>query len=104
MKKNKMGVISIISIVVTVLLIFGFGLLSVLLMLSGNTEAAGWGIGLLLMLAFLILPYFVLLTIISIICDYAIKGSTLVKDIIIGILLFIPVVLGIILTLLIIFL
>ena len=91
MKKNKLGVISYISIGLTILLILGFGFLSVLCLFESNTEAAGWGLGLTIMLAILTLPYFIILTIISIICYLNIKGSKIVKDVIIGILLFLAV-------------
>ena len=91
MKKNKLGVISYISIALTILLCLGYGLLSILCLFESNTEAAGWGLGFVIIAAILTLPYFIVLTIISIICDLKINGSKIVKDIIIGILLFIPV-------------
>lgn len=91
MKKNKLGIISYISIVITTLLLIGFALLFALCMFESNTEAAGWGLGLTIMLAILTLPYFIILTIISIICDLNIKGSKIVKDVIIGILLFLAI-------------
>ena len=98
MEKKKIGIVSIITIAILGIIVLGtlgllaFGFLGAMTAGDG-ASAAGWFIFVVMICGILIIPYYLVITIISIITDLCAKNPTIktVKDIIVIILLIVPV-------------
>lgn len=105
MNKKKLGIVSYIGIVLTILQVLGFGLL-ILVDLFHNGVLNEYNVAALMIAFVIMLPtfiYYVVATIISVVVDLN-KGKSKTKDILVSIAYVIPIIVTILIILLLIYL
>lgn len=91
---KKLSIVSIISIILLILITLGIISLiifSIVEATSTGNDAFGWLLFIIMSIAFFTIPYFFVITVISIVCDKTLKKNRKLKDIIISIFLLLPV-------------